>query len=138
VRLTRTMRVVSSDYTRGDSIISGGAADATVATWNATSDERLCLANLGLRRIARTAARRPCGIATEARRIRLAATGTKAGGGDRPWRGSVGERFAWQRLSWNMDRFCFKLVMMMRLPRSVVDDDGSQECIPSCHTRTTT
>jgi hypothetical protein len=24
------------------------------------------------------------------------------------------------------------------LPRSVVDDDGSQECIPSCHGRTTT
>jgi hypothetical protein len=24
------------------------------------------------------------------------------------------------------------------LPRSIVDDGGSQECIPSCHGRTTT
>jgi hypothetical protein len=74
VRSTRTMRVVSSGYTRGDIINSGGAADALVATRNSTSDERLRLANLGLRRAARTAARRPGGIATEARRIRLAAT----------------------------------------------------------------
>jgi hypothetical protein len=35
--------------------------------------------------------------------------------------------------------FLFQLAMRMRsLPRSVVDDDGSQECIPSCHGRTTT
>jgi hypothetical protein len=70
VRSTRTMRVVSSGYTRGDIIMSGGAAYGVVATLNAPSEERLRFPMSSFDALRKNAARRPCGFAAVARRIR--------------------------------------------------------------------
>jgi hypothetical protein len=54
--------------------------------------------------------------------------------------GIAGEDPAGIAVSCNMDRFCLKVRDddERSLPRSVVDDDGGQEYILSCHGRTTT
>jgi hypothetical protein len=54
--------------------MSGGTVDAMEPAWNAVCEVRLRFPNLGFRREPRTAARRPGGLASVARRTRLAAT----------------------------------------------------------------